>query len=73
MQDLARKRTEPSSTQGPWASTVTHTKNGVLATVMEAKWRRTNELIAELDVRERLGCLDHKLLEQIRGFLIYVP
>jgi hypothetical protein len=72
MQDSASKRTEPSMTQGPWAGTVTHTDNAVVATVMGAKWRKTKEMIAELDMMEKSGKLEHKRLEQIQGFLIYV-
>ena len=43
IQDAARKRTFPSRTQGPWAGTVVHTIDGVVMTVTEVKWMKTNK------------------------------
>jgi len=45
------------------AGTVTRTENAVVATVTEAKWRKTKELIAELEIMEKTGKLEHKQLE----------
>jgi hypothetical protein len=75
IQDASRKRTTPSQTPGPWAGSVVHTKDQLVALVSQKKWDKTKSMINEL--RELLiarddGTLPHKRLEQIRGFLVYV-
>jgi hypothetical protein len=75
IQDAARKRTTPSQTPGPWAGSVVHSKDELIALVSQEKWDKTKAMILEL--KELLtawkdGLLPHKRLEQIRGFLIYV-
>ena len=72
IQDASRKRTAPSRTPGPWAGTVIHTKDGVVATVTEEKWKKTRGLVEELRDMVDDGSMPHKRLECIRGFLIYV-
>ena len=75
IQDASRKRTTPSQTPGPWAGSVVHTKDELVALVSQKKWDKTKSMIREL--KELLGARDdgqlpRKRLEQIRGFLIYV-
>ena len=74
IQDAFRKRTGPSTKPGPWAGTVTHTEEGVYATVTEVKWAKTQAKVQEMAqmLEEDSGALPRKALEQARGFLIYV-
>ncbi|KAL7490524.1 hypothetical protein ACHAWT_000141, partial [Skeletonema menzelii] len=74
IQDAFRKRTGPSTEPGPWAGTVTHTENGVNATVTELKWAKTQEKVQEMAqmLEEDETALPRKALEKARGFLIYV-
>ncbi|KAL7530942.1 hypothetical protein ACHAXR_005112 [Thalassiosira sp. AJA248-18] len=71
--DASQKRTEPLPEPGSWAGTVVHTSANVIATVTKTKREKTKALLAEIgnmlldDV-----VVDHKRLEQIRVFLIYV-
>ena len=45
VQDASQKRTPPSLTPGPWAGTVTHTKDGRLCgMVSQEKWEKTMRL-----------------------------
>ena len=72
IQDASRKRTEPSQTPGPWAGTVVHTKDGVVATVTSEKWNKTKDLFVELEAMMAQPSMSLVRLQQIRGFLIYV-
>ena len=72
IQDASRKRTEPVPDPGPWAGTVVHTTGEVSATVTEAKWAKTRELVLELRELLQHPLLPRTRLEHIRGFLIYV-
>jgi hypothetical protein len=75
LQDAARKRTTPSQTPGPWAGSVVHTQDELVALVSQKKWDKTKAMISELKEMLRARedeLLPHKRLEQIRGFLIYV-
>ena len=73
VQDASHKRTSPSQTPGPWASTVTHTDGGkVCGMVSQEKWDKSKRLIAELGEMVALDCLPLTRLLQIRGFLMYV-
>ena len=74
IQDAYRKRTEPLTTPGPWAGTVTSTKGEVVATVSGQKWAKTRDVIREMAtmMEEDAEAMPRKRLEQIRGFLIYV-
>jgi len=72
IQDAARKRTEPSTTPGPWAGSVAHTQNGVELLVSVAKWEKTRVLVEELHALTQVDQVDRKRLEQVRGYLIYV-
>ena len=72
IQDASRKRTAPTQQPGPWAGTVVHTHEGVVATVSSVKWERTRSLILELRDLHQERAIPHKRLEQIRVFLIYV-
>ena len=75
IQDASRKRTTPSEEPGPWAGSVVHTKGGIYLLVSQNKWEKAKSLVEEL--RDMMGetgeeMMDHKRLQQIRGFLIYV-
>lgn len=74
IQDAFRKRTGPSTEPGPWAGTVTHTKDGVMATVTEVKWAKTQGIVQEMAqmLEDDETALPRKALERARGFLIYV-
>ncbi|KAL7530331.1 hypothetical protein ACHAXR_005038 [Thalassiosira sp. AJA248-18] len=72
IQDASRKRTGPSLDPGPWAGTVVHTKDNVIATVTKLKWQKTQALLKEISDMLLDDMIHHKRLEQIRGFLIYV-
>ena len=72
IQDAARKRTEPSTTPGPWAGSVVHTQEGVTLLISDKKWDKTQKLVVELRDMLAEPILDRKNLERIRGFLIYV-
>jgi len=72
IQDVCRKRTEPSVTPGPWAGSVVHTKESVTLLVSEKKWEKTRSMMEELRAMMESDALDRKNLEQICGFLIYV-
>ena len=73
IQDASMKRTEPSLTLGPWAGTVSHTSNKeVEITVNQIKWEKIRSIVLELETLIREDRVPHKILERIRGFLIYV-
>ena len=74
IQDASRKRTEASMKPGPWAGTNTLTAdNVVLITVSQVKWKKSQDLVNELEEMLRLpNKLLRKRLEQIRGFLMYM-
>ena len=42
IQDVSKKRTEPSMLPGPWAGTVVYTMGKVVATITKIKWKRHN-------------------------------
>ena len=74
IQDAARKRQGASKTAGVWAGAIVFADGegvGVLCT--QEKWDKAKaylkEIRAELDSH---GLLNHKSLERIRGFLLYV-
>lgn len=45
IQDAARKRTEPSTTPGPWAGSLLHTNNGITTTVTQKKWDKVRAIV----------------------------
>ena len=50
-----------------------HTSNKEVATtVTQIKWEKTRSLVLELETLMREDRVPHKILECIRGFLIYV-
>ncbi|KAL7490128.1 hypothetical protein ACHAW6_015846 [Cyclotella cf. meneghiniana] len=73
IQEASRKRTEPSTTPGPWAGSVSHTQSGVELLVSLAKWEKARLLVEELSEMTREAKVDRKRLERIRGYLIYTP
>ena len=74
LQDAARKRTEPSTTPGPWAGSVVHTNaSEVTLLVSDKKWQKTQATVRDLVDRTTANSeVERKALERIRGFLIYV-
>ncbi|KAL7521106.1 LOW QUALITY PROTEIN: hypothetical protein ACHAWX_005796 [Stephanocyclus meneghinianus] len=75
VQDASRKHTTPSQMPGPWAGSIIHTRDALVALVSQKKWDKTKDMIQELSnlIAEREdGRIPVKRLEQIWRFLIYV-
>jgi hypothetical protein len=75
LQDAPRKRRDASQTPGPWAGSILRTDlNGVFAFVSQEKWDKAKSQIEEVIemVEKDPDRLDHKRLEQVRGFLQYI-
>jgi hypothetical protein len=76
IQDAPRKRREVSRAPGPWARSMVYTDDsaaGVRILVSRKKWAKAKRLLETLHELV-LGSewIDHKVLERIRGFLVYV-
>jgi hypothetical protein len=74
-QDASRKRVPPSQRAGAWAGSVCHTDgNKVTVLCTQDKWDKAKDyvrsLLSQLDNGETR--FNHKDLERIRGFLVYV-
>jgi hypothetical protein len=81
LQDTPRKRRAPSQHPGAWSgSCVETTDTEVLVSVSQERWDKTRTKVAWIvtELRARLmdekgRCtVDRKLLESVRGFLVYV-
>jgi hypothetical protein len=79
VQDAARKRRAPSMAPGAWAGTIIRTDSEkVEKLVSQERWDKTREKIwwirdhFDQEHKETLPKLQHKTLESIRGFLVYV-
>lgn len=74
IQDAARKRRAPSQKPGPWAGTVTHTLwDRIGIKVEDDKWNKTWSHVQWLvENHDDPNGLDRKILESVRGFLVYV-
>jgi hypothetical protein len=75
LQDAPRKRRGASQAPGPWTGTILRTDlNGVFVFVSQDKWDKAKAKIEEVIgmVERHPERLDHKRLEQVRGFLQYV-
>jgi hypothetical protein len=76
IQDAPRKRQEVSRAPGIWEVSMVYTDDsaaGVRILVSRKKWANAKRLLATL--RELVLAsewVDHKVLERIRGFLVYV-
>jgi hypothetical protein len=74
IQDATRKRRPPSLNAGPWKGSVVNTSNNkvtVLAT--REKWVKLKAILIWLEEElENPQGIDHKLLEQKRGFLVHM-
>jgi hypothetical protein len=74
IQDAARKRRAPKLNAGAWKGSVVNTADGkvtVLAT--REKWKKLKAILQWLlENHNDPGGLDHKLLEQKRGFLVHM-
>jgi hypothetical protein len=73
-QDACRKRVEASRRAGAWAGSICHTDRGAVTVLVTVdKWTKARDYIQELlGVAATTNVFDHKTLERIRGFLIYV-
>jgi hypothetical protein len=76
VQDAPRKRREVSRAPGPWAGSMVYTDDssaGVRILVSRKKWAKAKRLLATLhELVLAFEWVDHKVLERIRGFLVYV-
>jgi hypothetical protein len=76
IQDAPRKRREVSRYPGPWAGSMVYTEDaeaGVRILVSRKKWDKAKRLLAILHgLVMDSEWVDHKVLERIRGFLVYV-
>jgi hypothetical protein len=75
LQDAPRKRRGASQAPGPWTGTILRTDlKGVFVFVAQDKWDKAKAQIEEVIamVENDSNHLDHKRLEQVRGFLQYV-
>jgi hypothetical protein len=81
LQDTPRKRRAPSQQPGAWSgSCVETTDTQVLVSVSPERWDKTRVKVAwmvakvERELRDAKGrcTLDRKMLESVRGFLVYV-
>jgi hypothetical protein len=76
IQDAPRKRREVSRVPGPWAGSIVYTDNsaaGVRMLVSRKKWAKAKRLLVTLhELVLASEWVDHKVLEIIRGFLVYV-
>ncbi len=71
IQDASRKRKGPSQGPGPWAGTITRTKDGVQGSVPQGKWDKCRAILRQdLDaLRRGHTSMDRAALESHRGFL----
>jgi hypothetical protein len=76
IQDAPRKRRGVSRSPGPWAGSMVYTDDaeaGVRVLVSRKKWAKAKQLLATLHGLVLASeWVDHKVLERIRGFLVYV-
>jgi hypothetical protein len=76
IQDAPRKMREVSRSPGPWAGSMVYTYDaeaGVWVLVSRKKWAEANRLLANLHGLVMASeWVDHKVLERIKGLLVYV-
>ncbi len=74
IQVAARKTRPPAKNPGPWAgSVVVSSANGVAVKATQEKWDKTKSQIQQtLDLVEANEPLSRKLMESIRGSLVYL-
>jgi hypothetical protein len=76
IQDAPRKRRGVSRSPGPWAGSMVYTDDaeaGVRVLVSRKKWAKANQLLTTLHGLVLASeWVDHKVLERIRDFLVYV-
>jgi hypothetical protein len=76
IQDAPRKRIGVSRSPGPWAGSMVYTDDaeaGVRVLVSRKKWDKANQFLATLyGLVLASEWVDHKVLERIRGFLVYI-
>jgi hypothetical protein len=74
IQDAARKRRLPCLDAGAWRGTVVNTSGGeVMVLSTPLKWLNLKAILAWLSEElENPEGIDHKLLEQKRGFMVHM-
>jgi hypothetical protein len=76
IQDAPRKRRDVSRVPGPWAGSMVYTDDsaaGVRILVSTKKWAKAKRLLATLlELVLVSDWVDHKVLERIQGFMVYV-
>ena len=74
IQNAPRKTRPPSQTPGAWAGTVAETsENGIGVKCSQEKWSKAKAMIQEIQMEVDMSdSLDHKLLEQKRGFFVHI-
>jgi hypothetical protein len=74
IQVSARKTRPPSQTLGAWAGSIVRTgPAGVGVQCAQDKWDKAQRLLHELQEEiSKHGCLNHKALEQKRGFFVHL-
>jgi hypothetical protein len=75
LQDAPRKRRGASQAPGPWTGTILRTDlDGVFVFVSQEKWDKGKAQVEEVIsmIEEDPHRLNHKRLEQVRGFLQYI-
>jgi hypothetical protein len=76
IQDAPRKRRGVSISPGPWAGSMVYTYDAevdVRVLVLRKKWAKANQLLAILHGLVLASeWVDHRVLERIRGLLVYV-
>jgi hypothetical protein len=74
LQDAARKRRAPSQEAGAWTGSVVWTSGGTVTVLTtQDKWDKVKKHLKWIaDNMENPGGLDNKVLQSIRGFLVYV-
>jgi hypothetical protein len=75
LQDAPHKRRDSSQAPGPWTGSILRTDlDGVFLFVAQDKWDKAKAQVEEIIIMIETDPdhLDHKRLEQVRGFLQYV-
>ena len=74
LQDASRKRRPPGEETGAWTGAVVWTSNnGIVVMTTQEKWDKAKlQLQWIADNIDNTNGMDHKTLERIRGFMVYV-
>jgi hypothetical protein len=74
IQNASRKTRPPSQTPDAWASILAQVSpEGITISTSQEKWDKAKEMLQAIRAEwEANGVLNHKLLEQCRGFFIHL-